>query len=1377
MKAEIITLLKYRRTTEFFSGEDYVKKELRLIGTEIYSYPQMNENLVLDSDILNSALSRSDIVIIMSPIDTLSDDRIKVFLSKQFSLPLERDLKTMERIEEAFKRNRLDVPPSSESLSYFPKGAVVFANERGIQSGYGIVVNGKIIICVPDDSFQQRQMYDDYIFSFLSCFSNVYIEERTVGIYGLTGAYVKAQLSLKLKSSDNCIISIKEGEDDALIRVVCVAKDEKRVKEHSYKVVKKIAEMFSDYVYGIDIKNNMQAAVNEILCKDIELSFADGYTRGVLSRRFKEAIGFKEAFIGYTVLDTSSNSLIDEGVSPSLIEKHGIVSDEVATALAYSNLCFNHSDIAVGIVGYSPKNGKQGKVIVSICDENQCQIHNIDIKDNGLSKDAEDIASDKIINIIRVFAKEYPQFKNSKNIKLFMGEFIRDTYTKREKTTDKKSKEEKVKKSHQKNLDYKGIYAYKQQDNQGGLEISTPKKESKFKKFLLWFMLTICVLSLVGSIGYILYYYQSSGSTKDYYAELADLHISENLAPESIKVPDGYPKNYDKRFIPLWEKNKDVAGWLKIETLGGKEIVNYPVVQREGDKNQYYDRKDFSKNYSRYGVPFVDYECDLKIPSDNIIIYGHNMKDGQMFGCFENYVNIDYFKKHPVISFDSVYKPGDYAIFGVFYASTLPEDNPFNYHCFTMADTQEEYNSFVNEVKKRSLYNVPIEIEPGDELITLSTCVYKFPNGKEFKDGRFVLVGRKLREGETKEQVALEIKENKNPLMPTPYYRAETEKKIYPTSINIEQDAITLSVNKQQQLGVNILPKDASTEKIFWHSSDENVAQVYSGGLVKAIAPGNAVISVSNETGKVFDKVNVSVIPKTENSIEKLNILKDSVTLKRNDVFKIEYEYFPKDAKNVGVVFASDDAKIATVDDQGKITGIVAGRTKIKAFTPDGKYLDEIDVKVVPEYISVDSISISSPDLTLDIGKQVKLYLIIKPLNATNADIVWQSDNPDVATVSKDTGKVTAISEGSAKITAQTRDGDKSDFIYVDVRAIQNTIPVSSVSMTDKITLTLGATKNLYPKISPANASNKGIRYESSNNSVFTVSSNGNITAVGAGTATATVTTDDGGYKAHTTIVVTDVGENPESIKFDSSLVKINVGEKIKLTPLVYPQTAKNYEILYSSSNTDTVLIDQSGNITARASGKATITAQVKNTSLKATCTVEVTKPVDNTVLSAINLTPTSVSLEKGETANLSYTLEPSTALNKELVFTSQDKTVATVDNSGTIVAVGGGSTKIVVSAKEGTAKAVCSVTVKADEPLSLTISENDIKMKVDDVKKIVPEILPSSDGKEVIWSSSNDTVAKVSDGSIAAVKAGNATITAQIKGTEIKAICRVLVE
>ncbi|MEG1994793.1 MAG: CinA family protein, partial [Oscillospiraceae bacterium] len=338
------------------------------------------------------------------------------------------------------------------------------------------------------------------------------------------------------------IISIREGEDDALIRVVCSSKDEIKAKEQSYKIVKRISEMFSDYVYGIDIKNNMQAAVNEILCKEIEFSFADGYTRGVLSRRFKEAHGFKEAFIGYTIIDTSLQSLVDEGVSPSLVEKNGSVSDEVATALAYSNLCFNHSDIAIGIVGYGPKRGKHGKVIVSICDENQCQIHHIDIKDNGLAKDAEDIACDKIINIIRVFAKEYPQFKNSKNIKLFMGDYIRDTYTKKEKIKPKQAKGQQEKKSYPKNMDFRTIYSPKEQTDEVPTQQPVKKKRGfGMRKFFQWFMLTCCALCLVGSIGYILYYFGSSDNAKSYYDELAQIHISENSAPDATELPTGYP--------------------------------------------------------------------------------------------------------------------------------------------------------------------------------------------------------------------------------------------------------------------------------------------------------------------------------------------------------------------------------------------------------------------------------------------------------------------------------------------------------------------------------------------------------------------------------------------------------------------------------------------------------------------------------------------------------------------------------------------------------------------------------------------------------------------------------------------------------------------
>lgn len=1353
MKGEIISLFKHKKATDFFTTKEYVKKELGAIGLSFYSYPLMNEQLVLDIDILETALSRSDVVIILSPIDTAADDKIKKLLSAKFNLPLERDFKTMEHLEKSFRRNRLDVPPSAMSLSFFPKGSYVFDNKRGLQNGYGFEKDGKIIICLPDEELQIRQMYDDDIFGFINAFSGFSVDERSVGIYGLTAGFVRAQLALKFKQKGS-IISVSEGIDDTVIRVTAVSDTINRAKETTYKSVKSIMEIFGDYVYGIDIKDNAQAAVNELLCKGLEISIADGYTRSELKNRLVETDGARETLIDYSSFGTSPSALISEGVSPGLIEKFSPISEEAATSLAYSSLCFNHSDVALGIVGVPPKDGTDGQIIISVCDESTYKIEKIDLKFAAGNKTTEEIATDKIINFLRLIIRDYPNNKGKKSIKLLLDEYAVD-YVKKQK--DKASPEVLAKR--QKNLDLKGIYHEENTDNHKFkvFEKNPPKEKAQkdsgfFKNFLFYTVLVSCLLTLTVSIGYIGYYFKSSDNARELYDDIAKLHYGEKQATTSqITVPKGFPEDYDKSFIPLWEKNSDVVGFLKIETLGAenKPIISYPVVQKEGDKNKYYDRKDFEGNYSRYGVPFVDYESDVSLPSDNIIIYGHNMKDGQMFGCFENYNQADYMKNHPTIKFDSVYRKGEYAIFGVFYASTLPKDNPFNYHCFVKANSEEEYNAFVKEVKKRSLYNVNIDIDPTDELITLSTCVYKLPNQKPIDGGRFVLIGRKLRDGETASQISNLISQNKNPLMPAPYYRDSDTKTKAIKSVDIAENEINLNIGNKSQLSVAVTPKEADVSNLIWHSSDENVAKVFAGGLVEGVGTGSCVISACKEDGSVYDSVNVNVTEKTPNAVEKVVFERADETVRMGDSFKPSYETFPRDAQEKTVILQSDNPAIADVTENGEVFGFSVGRCAIKAFGSDGRFLGEMQVKVVSDYINVQSLSISSPDITLEIGKQTKLFLIINPLNATNADIVWESDNIDVCIVSNN-GRVTAIAEGKAKITAKTKDGTKSDYINVTVKEGKSLIPVKEITSPAEITLSAGNTKPLGAKVFPVNASQKSLSYKSDNEEIATVSLDGKVTGISEGETNIIVSAENGSVTAITKVTVLPRKNLAKSIRFDNGTISLNPGEKTTLTVLCEPQDSE-LDLSFTSSNTDKLFVDKSGNITAKSSGVVTVTVTDKNTSLKSSCTVKIEEPVNTAVLQSINLSQSSVMLKKGETLLISYTLEPSTALNKDLVFSSSNKAVAEVSEDGLVKANGQGKATITVKAKEGKAKSTLQVNVLPDEndtqqssDKNFRLSPSEIRLFAGEKAIITPKGITEKELKDAVWTSDNQDSVKV---------------------------------
>ena len=229
----------------------------------------------------------------------------------------------------------------------------------------------------------------------------------------------------------------------------------------------------------------------------------------------------------------------------------------------------------------------------------------------------------------------------------------------------------------------------------------------------------------------------------------------------TLIAPAGYPSDYDKSFAALWEINPDIVGWISID---GTDL-DYPVVQTT-DNTTYY-RTNFEGEYSEHAVPFVDAAVDLSKPSTNTIIYGHNIRtDGQMFNILKGYTSLEYYQQHPVVQFDSVYRKGKYKIISVFYTSTLAEHGEiFPYHEFIDAASEQETQEYIDDVLIRSIINTGVDVLPSDELLTLSTCTY------EFHEARFVIVARKVRDGESETVDTSQATMNPSPLYPDIWYQ------------------------------------------------------------------------------------------------------------------------------------------------------------------------------------------------------------------------------------------------------------------------------------------------------------------------------------------------------------------------------------------------------------------------------------------------------------------------------------------------------------------------------------------------------------------------------------------------------------------------------
>lgn len=207
----------------------------------------------------------------------------------------------------------------------------------------------------------------------------------------------------------------------------------------------------------------------------------------------------------------------------------------------------------------------------------------------------------------------------------------------------------------------------------------------------------------------------------------ADGNTSKNIENNNIETTERMLK-----VKKLQKENDDIVGWLEIEDTN----INYPVLQ--GDDNEFYLNRNYKKEKSEKGSIFLDAKYNWNIPSNNLLIYGHNIINGLMFQDLLKYESQDFYKKHPNIRFTTEKDDKEYEIISVFKSRVYykAEKNVFRYYDFINAKKEEDYMEFVKNAKKASIYDTETTAKYGDELITLVTCSY------HIEDGRFVVIGR-----------------------------------------------------------------------------------------------------------------------------------------------------------------------------------------------------------------------------------------------------------------------------------------------------------------------------------------------------------------------------------------------------------------------------------------------------------------------------------------------------------------------------------------------------------------------------------------------------------------------------------------------------------
>lgn len=232
------------------------------------------------------------------------------------------------------------------------------------------------------------------------------------------------------------------------------------------------------------------------------------------------------------------------------------------------------------------------------------------------------------------------------------------------------------------------------------------------KNFLYSLFIGLFGIAGLTSIAFLLMYAAQSKQQAHLYSNLAAVReqdTQQEIASQSSVQPTS--RN-------LYLENSDMVGWIQIEGTR----IDYPVMQTPADPN-YYLKHDFEKHYTDYGCPFAQVNCDVQAPSDNLILYGHNMKDGSMFTDLAKYRSKDFWQVHKTVWFDTAVGGYAYEIFAVIHTTVQADAaEAFPFYRFVDAAAPEDFTAYVSACKARALYDTGISAEYGDKLLTLSTC-------------------------------------------------------------------------------------------------------------------------------------------------------------------------------------------------------------------------------------------------------------------------------------------------------------------------------------------------------------------------------------------------------------------------------------------------------------------------------------------------------------------------------------------------------------------------------------------------------------------------------------------------------------------------------
>ena len=580
-------------------------------------------------------------------------------------------------------------------------------------------------------------------------------------------------------------------------------------------------------------------------------------------------------------------------------------------------------------------------------------------------------------------------------------------------------------------------------------------------------------------------------------------------------------------------------------------------------------------------------------------------------------------------------------------------------------------------------------------------------------------------------------------------------------SVVVEPATATVAVGSTLTLNAAVLDPSGETvpqSRISWASADASIADVASNGVVTGRKVGTVLIAASSRGKDAFASITVQPTP-----VGGVRLSVSSRAMQVGQTFQIGAETVDASGNvlpNRPVTWLSSDGSVATVNANGVVTALAPGAAIITASSEGRSAVATITVSLVP----VVSVVVAPATSELVVGQTTQLTAQLKDEAGsilTGRAVTWTTNSPSVATVTSQ-GLVTGVGAGSATITAASEGRSATAAITVTPR------PVSAVIVSpEAVTIFATQTVQLSALVTDDRGmvlTGKQITFSSSNNQIATVSSQGLVTGVSAGTATITATSEGATGRATITIAPDPVA----TVEISPSTASVVVGQTTQLAATarnVRGQALTGRSVIWTSSSPAVASVSTTGVVSGLSPGIAVIIASVDGKQGSATVTVRSVPVV------SVSVTPSTASTIVGQSVTLTATTMDGAGntLNGRIVgWTSSNTSIATVTSSGVVTGVGSGTATITASSEGVSGSA--TVTVGGIPVASVTVSPSTASVLVGQTTTLTATLRDGNGnvltGRPITWTSSASSVATVSAaGVVTGVSGGTATITATSEG------------